>query len=307
MESTKYLIVIVGPTAIGKTGLAISLAQHFSTEIVSADSRQVFKQMNIGTAKPTVEEQNAAKHHLVDFVPINKLYTAGKFERDALDVIHEIHAKTDVAIMAGGSGLYVDAVCIGIDNIPSDLKIRERLNSQLSENGLDSLLEQLRKLDPEHFHIVDQANPQRVIRALEVCVASGRPYSAFRKKTPKNRPFTVVKVGLNADRELVYDRIERRVDLMLQAGLLDEVRSLFDYRNFNSLNTVGYKEFFPHLIGKARLEDCIDQLKKNTRNFAKRQLTWFKRDLSTLWVDAVNSDLKKDTIKLIDSRISEGN
>lgn len=285
MSSVKHLVVIVGPTAIGKTSLSIELAQQFQTEIVSADSRQFFKEMAIGTAKPDQTEMAGIAHHFVDFLPVSEWYTAGKFETDALAVIERLHESHNTVILVGGSGLYVDAICKGIDEIPSDLTIREQLIVAYKTKGLEPLQLELKAKDPEHYNRMDLQNPQRLIRALEVCRATGLPYSRFRKTTPKKRPFQIHKIGLTAAREVIYKRINLRVDLMLEAGLLKEVESLLPYRNLNALNTVGYKEFFPYFDGDADLESCVDQLKQNTRRFAKRQLTWFRKDQNTVWFD----------------------
>lgn len=289
-SKTKTLIVIVGPTAIGKTSLAVGLAKKYDCEIISADSRQFFKEMSIGTAKPTPEEMEGVPHHFVDFISIKERYTAGQFEKDVLKKLDTLFQKNDLAIMVGGSGLYVNAVCNGIDEIPSDLKIREELNKQLEEFGLAPLQEELAKVDPEIWKTINQKNPQRIVRALEVYRITGKPYSSFRKQAPKERYFNLIKIGLNTDREVVYDRINRRVDLMLEAGLLNEVKSLTPYSELNALNTVGYKEYFKYLNSEISLDEASELLKKNTRNFAKRQLTWFRKDKKTEWFSP--NDLK---------------
>lgn len=281
----KNLIVIVGPTAIGKTSLAINLAKNYNAEIISADSRQFFKEMNIGTAKPTPEELALVKHHFVDFISIQERYTAGQFEKEAIDKLEVLFKEFDTIIMAGGSGLYVDAVCKGIDEIPADIEIRNQLNEELNANGIDSLQEELKTVDPEIWKTINQKNPQRLVRALEVHRATGKPYSSFRKNQPKERNFNIIKIGLNTEREVVYERINKRVDLMLKEGLLDEVKSLIPYKNLNALNTVGYKEYFKYFEGELNLGEATELLKKNTRNFAKRQLTWFRKDKSTLWFE----------------------
>ena len=281
----KNLIVIVGPTAIGKTSLAINLAKNYNAEIISADSRQFFKEMNIGTAKPTPEELALVKHHFVDFISIQERYTAGQFEKEAIDKLEVLFKEFDTIIMAGGSGLYVDAVCKGIDEIPADIEIRNQLNEELNANGIDSLQEELKTVDPEIWKTINKKNPQRLVRALEVYRATGKPYSSFRKHQPKERNFNIIKIGLNTEREVVYERINKRVDLMLKEGLLDEVRSLIPYKNLNALNTVGYKEYFKYFEGELNLGEATELLKKNTRNFAKRQLTWFRKDKSTLWFE----------------------
>ncbi len=281
----KTLIVIVGPTAIGKTSLGVKVAQHFKTEVISADSRQFFKEMNIGTAKPTSEEKQGIPHHFVDFLSITERYTAGQFEQDAIRKIEGLFTGNDYVVMVGGSGLYVDAVCKGIDDIPTDLTIREQLNRELKTNGLEPLQERLKQCDPLICETINLKNPQRVVRALEVFEATGKPYSSFRIQAPKQRNFTSIKIGLNTERQIVYDRINRRVDIMMQNGLLEEVESLLPYKHLNALNTVGYKEFFDYFLNKITVDEAIEKVKKNTRNFAKRQLTWFRKDKSTHWIE----------------------
>lgn len=296
-----FLINIVGPTAIGKTSLSIDLAKYYNTEIVSADSRQFFKEMSIGTAKPTMKERQLAKHHLVDFISIKDNYNAGLFESEALNVINKIHKNVNVAVMVGGSGLYVKAVTKGIDDVPSDIKIRNKLNIDLKERGLKFLQERLKKLDPNHYNRMDIYNPQRIIRALEVCLATGKPYSSFRQGKKKKRNFETISIGLIADREIIYNRINQRVDLMIEAGLVDEVEKLLPYKELNALNTVGYKEIFQYLEGELTLEKSIEEIKKHTRQFAKRQLTWFKKDLNVKWFDISN---KSEIIPYINTIIN---
>ena len=286
----KYLVVVVGPTAIGKTSTAIQLANHFNTEIISADSRQFFKEMSIGTAKPTTIELSQAKHHFVDFLSIQDRYSAGQFEKDAITKIEELFREKDVVIVAGGSGLYVDAITKGIDNIPSDLNIRKELNQQLEEEGIEALQSKLKELDPKHFSNSEIQNPQRLIRALEVCLTSGRTYSSFRNNQPKERSFTTIKIGLTADREIIYERINKRVDIMIHQGLIEEATSLYKSKDLNALNTVGYKELFKWLNKEITKEEAIELIKKNTRNFAKRQLTWFRKDAHTKWFDIYESN-----------------
>ncbi|MDB4344308.1 tRNA (adenosine(37)-N6)-dimethylallyltransferase MiaA [bacterium] len=281
----KNLIVIVGPTGIGKTSLSIEIAKHFKCDIISADSRQFFKEMTIGTAKPTTTELAEAPHHFISNKSINQKYSAGTFEVEAIAKLKELHKTNDVAILVGGSGLYVNAVCDGIDDIPFDLKVREQLNKELEEFGAKPLREELKEKDPEHYARMNTKNPQRLVRAIEVCRITGKTYSSFRKNTVKKRDFNIIKIGLNADREVVYNRINQRVDLMMEKGLLDEVKSLEKNKNLNALNTVGYKELFAYLDDYQTLEDAVDLIKQNSRNFAKRQLTWFKKDLTTNWFE----------------------
>lgn len=287
----KTLIVVVGPTAIGKTALAIKLAQFYQTEIISADSRQFFKEMTIGTAKPSPTELAAAPHHFIDSHSIQKLFSTGDFEVEALKLMAELFQKHDVLIVVGGSGLYVDAICKGLDDLPEiDLNIREQLNNKLAEEGLEAIKNQLQVLDPEYYEKVDQANPQRMIRGLEVVLSTGKKLSSFLTATKKPRPFKIVKIGLNTDRALLYDRINERVDLMMEAGQLDEVKSLLPYRQYNALNTVGYSELFDYLAGKTDLVTAVNMIKQNTRRFAKRQLTWFRRDEDTTWFEPNQAD-----------------
>lgn len=287
----KTLIVVVGPTAIGKTALAITLAQFYQTEIISADSRQFFREMTIGTAKPSPTELAAAPHHFIDSHSIQTLFSTGDFEVEALKLIAELFQKHDVLIMVGGSGLYVDAICKGLDDLPEiDLNIREKLNNKLAKDGLEAIKNQLQALDPEYYEKVDQSNPQRMIRGLEVVLSTGKKLSSFLTATKKPRPFKIVKIGLNTDRTLLYDRINERVDLMMEAGQLEEVKSLLPYRQYNALNTVGYSELFDYLAGKTDLVTAVNMIKQNTRRFAKRQLTWFRRDEDTTWFEPNQAD-----------------
>jgi tRNA dimethylallyltransferase len=278
-----YLIVIVGPTAIGKTSLSIELAKHYDCEIISADSRQFFKELEIGTAKPTAEEQDGVKHHFIDSHSITDNYNVGQYELEVIELLNTIHSQNNLAILVGGSGLYVNAVCDGIDDIPSDSDIRSELNQRLETEGLEVLQHQLQILDPEHFEKCNIKNPQRVIRALEVCLVSGKTYTSFRTNTKKKRNFEIIRIGLNMLREDIYDNINQRVDNMINNGLIEEVQSVAHHREQNALNTVGYKEIFQYLDGNITLEESILLLKKNTRNFAKRQLTWFRKNQETQW------------------------
>ena len=283
---TKTLISIVGPTAIGKTALSIKLAQHFNTEVVSADSRQFFKEMNIGTAVPSLEELNSATHHFIQHKSITEPYSVGDFERDAIKQIQTIHRDNPYAIMVGGSGLYVKAVTNGLDDFPDvDIAIREKLNSELEQTGLKSLQEQLKALDPKSYNTIAIDNPQRLVRALEICIGTRKPYSSFLTNRNKNRDFKTLSIGLDADRTIIYDRINQRVDIMVKNGLIEEVERLLPYKHLNALNTVGYKELFQYFDGKHTLEFAISEIKKNTRRFAKRQLTWFRKNQDTKWFD----------------------
>lgn len=284
--SCKVLIAVVGPTAIGKTALGIGLAQHFNTEIISADSRQFFKEMELGTAVPSKEELKAATHHFIQHKSIFDPYSVGDFEKDAIELLSKLFRKQDVAIMVGGSGLYVDAVVNGLDEFPEvDPKIRESLNQKLDEEGLNSLQEELRERDPSYYKIVDIENPHRLIRALEVSIMANKPYSTFLNQYKPKREFKALYVGIEAPREVIYKRINTRVDLMMQAGLLEEVQKLHPYRHLNALQTVGYKELFEYLDGHCPLDTAVSEIKKNTRRFAKRQLTWLRKNQNILWVD----------------------
>ncbi len=281
-SKSKTLIVIVGPTAIGKTGLSIKLAQHFNCEVLSADSRQFYQEMAIGTAKPTPEEMGSVPHHFVGHISIQDNYSAGQFEREAIQKLSEIFENQDKAILVGGSGLFVNAVCHGLDDIPADLSIRAKLNAELEEKGIEPLQEELKKLDPEYYTEVDIQNPHRVMRALETCRKSGKPYSSFRNLEKKQRPFKIVWIGLNLEREQVYSNINKRVDIMMDQGLYKEVKSLESYKDLTCLKTVGYQEFYQNPDDQER---AIELVKQNTRRFAKRQITFFKRNQEIKWFE----------------------
>ncbi|MFC0604515.1 tRNA (adenosine(37)-N6)-dimethylallyltransferase MiaA [Winogradskyella pulchriflava] len=288
----KTLISIVGPTAIGKTALSIKLAKHFNTVIVSADSRQFYKEMHIGTAVPSTEELEAAPHHFIQHKSIEENYNVGDFERDAIAKITELHRTHNTVIMVGGSGLYVKAVTKGLDNFPEvESSIRTELNKKLETEGLKTLQEQLKLMDPIAYRTIAIDNPQRLIRALEICIGTNKPYSSFLTNPEKKRSFNTVTIGLDADRTIIYDRINQRVDIMVNDGLIEEAKRLFPYKDLNALNTVGYKELFNYFEGKWTLEFAISEIKKNTRRFAKRQLTWFRKDDTIKWFD-FNTDIK---------------
>ncbi|SDR97607.1 tRNA (adenosine(37)-N6)-dimethylallyltransferase MiaA [Gramella sp. MAR_2010_147] len=283
---SNYLINIIGPTAIGKTSLSIKVARHFQTEIISADSRQFFKEMSIGTAVPEKEELNAAPHHFIQHISIEDKYSVGDFEREAINKLEALFKKHSTVIMVGGSGLYVKAVTEGLDNFPkADPEIRKNLNKHLLEDGIDWLQKQLFVLDPEYYKTTDVQNPHRLIRALEICIETGKPFSSFLHQPKKKRDFKNINIGLTADRELIYDRINKRVDLMIDNGLIEEAKALHSKRNLNALNTVGYKELFQHFSGDISLESAIAEIKKNTRRFAKRQLTWFRKNNDIQWFE----------------------
>jgi tRNA dimethylallyltransferase len=281
MPKGKFLLVIAGPTAVGKTELSIRLAKHFNAEILSADSRQMFREMSIGTAKPGTDELSQAKHHFIDHISIHDPYTAGTFEKEALEKLDSIFHKNDVAILCGGSGLYIDAVCNGFDEgLMSDAILKKKIKDLYAEKGMAWLQEEVKKKDPEYFSSADIKNPHRLMRALEVIKLSGKPYSSFRQNEKQTRGFTIIKILVNEDREKLYEKINRRVDKMFEKGLLKEVESLYPHRHLNALNTVGYKELFDYIEGKCSLEKANDLIKQHTRNYAKRQLTWFRKDTS---------------------------
>lgn len=302
MNSPKTLITIVGPTAIGKTALSIELAKNYHAPILSCDSRQFYKETTIGTAVPTTEEQSQASHYFIQDRSIFDDYNVGQFEKDALLKIEELFKIHDVIIMVGGSGLYVDAVLKGLDYFPEiEPSIRESLNIKLEKEGLLTLQEELKKLDIETYNSIAIDNPHRVIRALEVCIGSGKTYASFKNKPKEPRNFNSIKIGLNADRPIIYDRINRRVDIMINEGLLEEAKNVYPHKNLNALQTVGYRELFSHFDGAITLDFAIQEIKKNTRRFAKRQLTWFKKDMNTLWFDYL--DNRTDIINSIDTKL----
>ncbi len=284
--NNKYLITIVGATAIGKTALSITLAKYFKTVIISSDSRQFYKEMNIGTAVPSLEELSQVPHHFIQNRSIFENYSVGDFERDAIKELNHLFKKHDVIIMVGGSGLYVDAVINGLDDFPTvDPEIREKLKEELQKNGIQSLQNQLKKLDLVTFQKIDIDNKQRLIRALEICIGTNNPYSSYLKNKEKNRNFKTIKIGITADRDIIYNRINQRVDLMIENGLIEEAKKLYPNKNLNALQTVGYRELFQCFDNEITLDFAISEIKKNTRRFAKRQGTWFRRDKEIEWFD----------------------
>lgn len=281
----KTLISVVGPTAIGKTALAIGLANAFDTEIISADSRQFYKEMKIGTAVPSDKELASAKHHFIQHISVSEDYSVGDFERDALSCLNELFQKKDVVVLVGGSGLYVDALTKGLDHFPEvPSAIKESLQKDLKEKGLPYLQDLLKEVDPEYHKKVDLENPMRVLRALEVSLTENKPYSSYIGKNKEERPFKTIYIGIDAPRAIVYKRIEDRVDLMIQEGLVEEAKALVDHKTLNALNTVGYKELFSYFDKECDLETAISDIKKNTRRFAKRQGTWFRKNQNIHWV-----------------------
>ncbi len=291
----KKLIVIVGSTAVGKTAVSIKLAQHFTTEIISADSRQIFKELTIGTAKPNEEDLAAIPHHFINSHSINECYDAAQFGHEALELIHQLFKKYDYLILCGGSGLYIKAVLEGFDDIPDvDDEIRAELNRQYEKDGIAWLQEKMQALDPEHFQIIDQQNPHRLMRALEVKIGTGLSISTFRKKIKLEHPFSIVKIGLELPREVLNKRIDERMDQMIRDGLFEEAKNVFHFKDQQALQTVGYKEIFDFMEGQYDREEAVRLLKRNSRRYAKRQMTWFKKDLEIHWVDP------KDFNKVID-------
>ena len=298
----KVLLAVVGPTAIGKTALGIQLAKHFDTEILSADSRQFFKEMEIGTAVPSQEELAQVPHHFIQHKSIFEPYSVGDFEKEAMGLLDGLFQQKDTVVMVGGSGLYVDAVVHGLDEFPEvNPNIRAALNQKPEKNGLSSLQEELKLKDPSYYKIVDLENPHRLIRALEVCRASGQPFSSFLNRPKPKRPFKTLYVGLEAPREVIYERINQRVDLMMQAGLLEEAERLYPHKTLNALQTVGYKELFEYLDGHCTLEFAVSEIKKNTRRFAKRQLTWLRKNKDILWIP-YNGEAEK-VLQIITDRL----
>lgn len=282
----KSLIVLVGPTAIGKTSLSIALAKTLNCPIISADSRQFFREMNIGIAKPDKEEMQGVPHYFIDSHAVTEEYNVGKFEQEAIDLLEKLFQNQNTVLMVGGSGLYIDAVCKGFDKLPeANEEIREKIKAIYETKGMEGIQELLKDLDPSYYSKVDLKNKHRVSRAIEVCLSTGISYSSLREGKAKLRNFKIIKIGLNTSREVIYSRINKRVDEMMKQGLLQEVKSLQIYKGLNALQTVGYKELFEYLDGKSDLNSAVDQIKKNTRNFAKRQLTWFRKDTEIKWFE----------------------
>ncbi len=280
----KNLIVIVGPTGIGKTRISIQVAKHFNTEIISADSRQIFKELKIGTAAPTSQELDAAKHHNIGTHSITDYYSAWEFEQDALRLSEQLFKKYDQLVLTGGSMMYIDAICKGIDELPTiDQDLRDQLKTEYEKEGIETIRRQLKQLDPEFYDQVDLMNHKRVIHAVEICLMTGKPYSTLRTNTVKKRPFNMIRIGLEMERSEIYDRINKRVDQMIETGLIDEAKQFYQHKELNSLNTVGYKELFASFDGEYNVDKAIELIKRNSRRYAKKQLTWFKRDQDIKW------------------------
>ena len=293
------LIVVVGPTGSGKSALAVTLAQHYCAPIISTDSRQLFRGMAIGTAQPTAEELAAAKHYFIADREVEDDFNCGRYEVEALELLEGLFAENDYVVAVGGSGLYIQALCDGMDNLPeADEAIRGQLKLRLESEGLEALADELRRLDPVYAEEVDICNPARVMRALEVCITTGRPYSEQRSGSRAERPFNIVKIGTDMPREELYDRINRRVDMMVADGLIEEVRAMYPKRHLNALQTVGYREVFDHFDGKCSLEESIELIKRNSRRYAKRQMTWFRRDERVGWFSPKDVD---KIVEFIDS------
>lgn len=285
----KTLIVIVGPTGVGKSELCLKVAEAFGTVIVNADSRQIFKEIPVGTAAPTIAERRRIRHFFVGNLHIDQYYNASMFENDVIALLDTLFKEKDYVIMSGGSMMYVDAVCNGIDDIPTvDTATRSKVMREYEEKGLDYICGRLEELDPEYYSVVDKRNPKRVIHAVEICLSTGRTYTSFRVNAKKDRPFNIIKVGLTLDREQLYERIDGRVDRMVAVGLIQEAEKMYPYRNLNSLNTVGYKELFDYFDGKCTLEEAVFRIKCDTHKYCRKQLTWFKRDKDIHWFSPNN-------------------
>lgn len=285
----KTLFVIVGPTGVGKTSLCLKVAEHLNTVIINADSRQVFKEIPVGTAAPTKDERKSIRHFFVGNLHINEYYNASKYEQDVLKLLNILFKYKDNVIMSGGSMMYVDAVCKGIDDIPSvDDNIRKTLQERFDKEGLSGISKELALLDPDYYAIVDKNNHKRIIHALEICISTGKPYSSFRKNTTKERPFRIIKIGLNMDRQRLYERIDLRVEQMIHDGLIQEALNVYEYKDLNALNTVGYKETFEYLDGLCTLDNAIFRIKSNTHKYCRKQLTWFRRDPNIHWFSPDN-------------------
>ena len=296
------LIVLIGPTGVGKTELSLSIAEHFHTSILSSDSRQLYADLKIGTAAPTPEQLARVPHHFVGTLKLTDYYSAAQYEADVMKKLEELFSLNEVVVLTGGSMMYVDAICKGIDDIPTvDKETRELMLQKYAEEGLDHLCAELKLLDPEYYQIVDLKNPKRVIHALEICYMTGKSYTSFRTQSTKKRPFRIIKIGLTREREELYERINRRVDEMLVAGLLEEVKAVYPYKELNSLNTVGYKELFKYLDGEWTLEFAIEKIKQNSRIYSRKQMTWFKRDNEIHWF---HPDQKEEIINYINEQLA---
>ncbi len=299
----KTLIILLGPTGVGKTELSLSLAERFNSEIISCDSRQIYREMKIGTAAPSEDQMKRVKHHFIGCIDISSYYSCGRFENDALAVCNELFLHSDVALMTGGSMLYIDAICKGIDDLPEvDQQLRDQLWKRYAEEGIEQLSQELKVLDPDYYDKIDKKNYKRIIHALEICLSTGQTYTALRKETAKARPFNILKIGLTRPREELYDRINQRVDQMMKDGLLDEAKRLYPQRELNALNTVGYKELFNYFDGNWTLDYAISMIKQDSRRYAKKQMTWFRRDPAIMWFYPSQKDEIED---YIDSQLGQ--
>lgn len=295
----KRLIVLLGPTGVGKTALSLNLAEHYLSPIISADSRQFFKGLEVGTAAPTIAQKERVAHHLVGMLDVTDYYSASEFERDALNIIEDLHKSHDILIATGGSMMYLDALCNGIDDVPTiDESLRKEVYERYEREGLEPIRAQLKVLDPDFYNEVDLKNYKRVIHALEVCLMTGKPYSSFRTQTKKERPFDIIKIGLTRDRAELYERINNRVDEMISSGLLEEAERFYPQRHLNALNTVGYKELFKYMNGEWTLDFAIEKIKQSTRIYSRKQITWFKRDKEIHWIN-LSETSEDDALKKI--------
>lgn len=280
----KKLIVLTGPTAVGKTAVSLDIARHYGIPVINADSRQIYRELQIGTARPTEAQMQNIPHYFVGSLSLNDYYSASLFEQQVLSLLKELMTKSNYALLSGGSMMYIDAVCDGIDDIPTiDDATRALMKQRLADEGLEALCKELKRLDPDYYEVVDLQNPRRVVHALEICTMTGKTYTSFRKKEKRERPFDIIKIGLNRPREELYDRINRRVDQMVADGLLEEAKALYPMKSLNALNTVGYKELFDYFDGRWSLDEAIERIKGNTRRYARKQLTWFKKDERIRW------------------------
>lgn len=301
MDNKKTLIVLIGPTGVGKTDLSIKIAEKYGSPIISADSRQLYSDLKIGTAAPTEEYLKRVKHYFVGTLKLTDYYSAAQYESEVISLLEELFKSNNTILLTGGSMMYIDAICKGIDDIPTvDSETRQMMMEKYEKEGLDRLCAELKLLDPEYYSTVDLKNPKRVIHALEICYMTGKTYTSFRTGNKKQRPFDIIKIGLCRDREELYERINKRVDIMVKEGLVDEVKSVYEYRNLNSLNTVGYKEIIQYLEGNCTLEFAIEKIKQNSRIYSRKQMTWFKRDNDITWF---HPDKEEEIMEFIESKL----
>lgn len=301
MDNKKTLIVLIGPTGVGKTDLSIKIAEKYGSPIISADSRQLYSDLKIGTAAPTEEYLKRVKHYFIGTLKLTDYYSAAQYESEVISLLEELFKSNNTILLTGGSMMYIDAICKGIDDIPTvDSETRQMMMEKYEKEGLDRLCAELKLLDPEYYSTVDLKNPKRVIHALEICYMTGKTYTSFRTGNKKQRPFDIIKIGLCRDREELYERINKRVDIMIKEGLVDEVKSVYEYRNLNSLNTVGYKEIIQYLEGNCTLEFAIEKIKQNSRIYSRKQMTWFKRDNDITWF---HPDKEEEIMEFIESKL----